>query len=54
MVDYFVVPTAYLSRVRELLVSEELAVADHSGLVILLYCVTPVCILKKKHRARHG
>ena len=20
----------------------------------VLYCVTPVCILKKKHRARHG
>ena len=34
VVDYFVVPTAYLSQVRELLVSEELAVADHSGLVM--------------------
>ena len=25
-----------------------------AGRTVLLYCVTPVCILKKKHRARHG
>ena len=25
-----------------------------SASTTVLYCVTPVCILKKKHRARHG